>query len=297
MYIEQLINKHKSLWLYLPPSLGLILLVIIDNFFTTGDATKILQDMIDTLGKNLTLALLMGQMAFFLVLLIIWVKFAQEQSLTSFTTSRAKIDWRRVLFSFILWGAISASFILVDFFVNPDNYVLNFELNNFLILLIIAIVLVPLQTSFEEYLFRAHIMQGLGLATRQRLIPLIVSSVLFGLMHIANPEVAKLGLIVMVYYIGTGFFLGIITLMDEGLELALGFHAANNLVAALLVTSDWSVLQTHAILKSIAEPSAGLEIVLPIFVIFPLLLMLFSKIYKWKNWQQKLFGKINENFS
>jgi membrane protease YdiL (CAAX protease family) len=196
-----------------------------------------------------------------------------------------------------LWGAIYASFILVDFFVNPDNYVLNFELNNFLILLIIAIVLVPLQTSFEEYLFRAHIMQGLGLATRQRLIPLIVSSVLFGLMHIANPEVAKLGLIVMVYYIGTGFFLGIITLMDEGLELALGFHAANNLVAALLVTSDWSVLQTHAILKSIAEPSAGLEIVLPIFGIFPLLLMLFSKIYKWKNWQQKLFGKINENFS
>jgi hypothetical protein len=32
-----------------------------------------------------------------------------------------------------------------------------------------------------------------------------------------------------VYYIGTGLFLGI-TLMDEGMELALGFHAANNLV-------------------------------------------------------------------
>jgi hypothetical protein len=32
-----------------------------------------------------------------------------------------------------------------------------------------------------------------------------------------------------VYYIGTGLFLGILTLMDEGMELALGFHA-NNLV-------------------------------------------------------------------
>ena len=289
MYIEQLINKHKSLLLYLPPSLGLILLVLIDNLFASGDSTQILQVMVNTLGKNLTLAFLMGQMAFFLVLLLIWVKFVQEQSLTSFTTSRSKIDWRRVFFSFILWGVISASFILGDYFVNPNNYVLNFELNNFLILLIIAIVLLPLQTSFEEYLFRAHMMQGLGLATRQRLIPLIVSSVLFGLMHIANPEVAKLGLIVMIYYIGTGFFLGIITLMDEGLELALGFHAANNMVAALLVTSDWSVLQTHAILKSIAQPSAGLEIILPVFVVFPLLLLLFSKIFKWKNWNQKLF--------
>lgn len=292
MYIEQLINKHKSLLLYLPPTLGLLLLVLIDNIFTSGDTTKILQEMIDMLGKNWTLAFFMGQMAFFLVLLLIWVKFVQGQSITSFTTSRTKIDWRRVIFSFIIWGIISAGFILIDYFANPQDYVWNFELNNFLVLLVIAIVLVPLQTSFEEYLFRAHIMQGLGLATRKRLIPLVVSSILFGIMHIANPEVAKLGLIVMVYYIGTGFFLGIITLMDEGLELALGFHAANNLIAALLVTSDWSVLQTHAILKSIAEPSAGLEIILPVFVIFPLLLVLFSKVFKWKNWSQKLFGRI-----
>ena len=33
----------------------------------------------------------------------------------------------------------------------------------------------------------------------------------------------------MIYYIGTGFLFGIMTLMDEGTELALGFHAANNL--------------------------------------------------------------------
>jgi hypothetical protein len=42
--------------------------------------------------------------------------------------------------------------------------------------------------------------------------------------------------------------------MDEGMELALGFHAANNLVGALLVTSDWSAFQTHSIFKDISEP-------------------------------------------
>jgi hypothetical protein len=35
--------------------------------------------------------------------------------------------------------------------------------------------------------------------------------------------------------------------MDEGMELALGFHAANNLVSALLFTSDWSAFQTFYI--------------------------------------------------
>ena len=45
------------------------------------------------------------------------------------------------------------------------------------------------------------------------------------------------------------FSLGILTLMDDGLELALGFHAANNLITALLVTADWTAFQTDSILQ------------------------------------------------
>ena len=123
-------------------------------------------------------------------------------------------------------------------------------------------------------------MQGIGLATRKKIVPLLITSFMFGMMHIANPEVDKMGNIILVYYIGTGLFLGIITLMDEGLELALGFHAANNLVGALLITSDWSALQTDSIFKDTSSPSAGFDVLLPVFIIFPLLLFLFSKKYK-----------------
>jgi hypothetical protein len=49
--------------------------------------------------------------------------------------------------------------------------------------------------------------------------------------------------------------------MDEGMELALGFHAANNLVGALLINSDWSAFQTNSIFKDISEPSAGLDVI------------------------------------
>ena len=111
-------------------------------------------------------------------------------------------------------------------------------------------------------------------------------------MHIANPEVDKMGMIIMFYYIGTGLFLGILTLMDEGLELALGFHAANNLVGALLVTSDWSAFQTYSILKDVSVPSGNFQIFIPILIIFPILLYIFSKKYKWSNWNEKLFGNI-----
>ena len=96
----------------------------------------------------------------------------------------------------------------------------------------------------------------------------------------------------MLYYIGTGFFLGVITLMDEGLELALGFHAGNNIAAALLVTTDWTVFQTNAILKDISEPSAGWDILLPVLIMYPVFLGIMAWRYKWKNWGDKLFGKV-----
>ena len=154
-------------------------------------------------------------------LLFIAVNFLHKQSITNLTTSRSKIDWSRVAFAFILWGAISITMTMVDIYLSPDDYVFNFEINRFLILAVIAICLVPLQTSFEEYMFRGYLMQGIGNIFRNKWVPLIVTSVAFGLLHIANPEVDKLGNIIMIYYIGTGFFLGILTLMDEGMELSL----------------------------------------------------------------------------
>jgi membrane protease YdiL (CAAX protease family) len=162
----------------------------------------------------------------------------------------------------------------------------------FAILVVIGVVLIPIQTSSEEYIFRGYLMQGFANLAKNKWFPLLMTSVIFGGMHIFNPEVAKIGYIVLVYYIGTGLLLGIITLMDEGMELALGFHAANNLVGALLVTSDWSAFQTNSIFKDISEPSAGLDVIVPVVLIYPILLFIFSKKYNWTNWKEKLTGNI-----
>jgi hypothetical protein len=74
--------------------------------------------------------------------------------------------------------------------------------------------------------------------------------------------------------------------------LALGFHAANNLIGALLVTSDWSAFQTYSIFKDVSEPEAGLDIIFPVVVIYPLLLIIFGLKYNWSGWKEKLTGSI-----
>ena len=293
MYIEQ-IKKLKSppiLFFILPA--GFIFLMILNTIMSVGvDTNEVIKDTIETFGVNATFVMLIAPLSIALFIVLFWAKFIQGQSLTSLTTSRPKIDWKRVFFSFSIWAVITVTMIVASYYATPENFVWNFNSEKFFTFLVLALLLIPLQTSFEEYLFRGHLMQGLGLVTNSRLIPLLVTSILFGLMHIGNPEVGKVGYIIMVYYIGTGLFLGILTLMDEGLELALGFHAANNLVGALLLTADWTAFQTHSIFKDVSEPSAGFEIVLPVFVVFPLLLFLFAKVYKWNNWKARLTGSL-----
>ena len=293
MYIEQLNTKKFNALLYLPIPLGFLALIVV-NYFSTKDidTEKTLHDIIEKFGANTAFVLLVAPLSFACLLIFFWVKFIHQQSIRTLTTSRDKVDWKRIFFSFSLWSLITIGTTLVAYYFQPEDFVINFQLEPFLIFLVLAVILIPLQTSFEEYLFRGYIMQGLGVVTKSRLIPFVTTSVLFGLMHIANPEVEKMGYIILIYYIGTGFFLSILTLMDEGLELALGFHAANNLIGALLITSDWSAFQTHSVFKDVSEPTAGFDIILPIFVVFPILLFIFSKKYQWHSWKQKLAGKL-----
>jgi membrane protease YdiL (CAAX protease family) len=303
MFIEQGINSENKFWKYIVGSI----LIIIASFF--GQAPLLVALYYDTLVKgkpyptsnddimsffepNLTLFLILISFVFVMLGIFFVVRYLHNQTMLSITTARPKIDWKRVLFSFSIWAIFTILSTLAFYFTNPTDFVINFKPIPFAILVVIGTILIPIQTSTEEYIFRGYLMQGFGNLTKNKWFPLIMTSVIFGAMHISNPEVSKMGNIIMVYYIGTGLLLGIITLMDEGMELALGFHAANNLVSALLITSDWSAFQTHSIFKDISQPSAGLDVILPVVVIYPILLFIFSRKYNWTDWKEKLTGKI-----
>ena len=295
MYIEQGYTGKISLWKYWIIPSCFIILMIFNYILTTLSPISVedtMQQMIDKFGANQVLVILLAPLAISLFLVLGWTKLVHIQTITSLTTSRKTIDWKRIIFSFLVWGGITLLLTLIGIYISPEDYELNFRWIPFLILALIGIIFIPLQTSFEEYLFRAYMMQGIGIMAKNRWLPLIITSVLFGLMHLGNPEVEKLGYVILVYYVATGFFLGILTLMDEGLELALGFHAANNLIGALLLTADWTAFQTDSIYRDVSEPILGWDVFIPIVIIYPILLFIFSKKYNWSNWKEGLIGKI-----
>lgn len=292
MFIEQGIKEHNKFWKYIVGcslvigasfvgQMPMLLLLLFETRFN-GKSYPEEAELLHFFDPNLSLFLLLIPFLFGLLALFMVVRRLHEQSIISIISSRETIDWKRVGFSFGLWSVFTVLSTLWSLYFSPEDYVLNFQPVPFLILFGIATVMIPIQTSLEELLFRGYLMQGIANLFKSKLFSLLMTSLIFGMMHLFNPEVEKMGNIVMVYYIGTGLLLGIMTLLDEGTELALGFHAANNLVGALLVTSDWTAFQTYSIFKDVSNPEAGMDIIFPVFVIYPLLLIIFGLKYKWK---------------
>lgn len=244
------------------------------------------------IDKNLMLALVVAPFAFGLAALLFCVKYIHGRSINSVLTGRMRFDWSRVFVGFGIWIALTAAIEIAGYLSAPETYSMRPLSSSFFILLIVAFTMLPLQIAFEEVLFRGYLMQGLGRLTNTRWIPLILTSVCFGLLHMANPEVAEYGATkMMTYYIGVGLILGLIAIFDDGLELPLGMHAGTNIYAAAFVSYEAGALQTDALFHSSADIS---DSSIYSFLIFAgVAMFILWRIYGWED-LGKLWRPIQE---
>ena len=298
MYINQAYKGDNTWWRVLVTTLltaGIFVVNFIAYFFMTKEEMDEVYQSMTEIPNNMSLVLNLSPFIFLLGLLFFLVRLLHKRSILSLTTSRNEVDFKKILFSFGLIVLMTIAAFAVSYSMDNSAILWNFNPLKFAVLFIISLLLFPFQIGFEEYLFRGYLMQQIGIIAKNRWVPLLITSVMFGVFHSANPEVAKMGFGVMVFYIGTGFFLGIMTLMDESLELALGFHLGNNLMAALLITTDYSALKTDAVFKysGVENPVNILnEMIVSILIVYPIILFIFAKKYNWSNWTAKLTGKI-----
>jgi hypothetical protein len=299
MFIEQAYKGNNIWWRVLITAaitMGVFIMNLVMYLTLSKEDMANAYDLMKQIPNNLALVINLLPFAFLLGVLFLLVYFLHQRSILSLTTSRIKVDYNRILFSFSLITFISLVGFAISYGMDSSNIKWNFNPINFSILFILSIILLPFQIGFEEYLFRGFLMQQIGIIAKNRWFPLVITSVLFGLFHSANPEVAEMGFGVMIFYIGTGLLLGIMTLMDDGLEVSLGFHLGNNLIAATLITSDFSALQTDAVFKysGVQNPNDMLnEMIVSIVITYPIILFVLAKKYNWTNWKQKLTGKLD----
>ena len=249
------------------------------------------KEIVRILGNNRFLAWLVVPFLFVALFLVIHTKFVHKRTVLSIFSGRENFDWKRVLFSFSLLFLVLSLFLFIQY-LSSDSLIFQFDLQKFIPLFFIAIFLLPIQTSCEELLFRSYILQGIKMRTKKNSIAVLISGIMFGAIHIGNPEIAKIGYHIIVYYMLVGVFLALISLFDNGIELALGYHAANNVFAALMITNNWQAFQTDAVFMDNADPGMGLDTIFGILFILPLVFFIFYKKYKWHSlkemWQDKL---------
>jgi uncharacterized protein len=189
------------------------------------------------------LILLVGiSYAFSFLLFYICIRFIHKRSLLSVITIKSRVNWGKIVKGALLWAVILGIFTVPSLILYPGDYEFTFNPNSFFLLLVLSLIAFPIQSSFEEIFFRGYLMQGIGLLFKKPIIPLIITSVIFGLLHFFNgTSISSSGFIVF-YTIILGLMLGIIVLGENGIETAMGVHIANNLYVALLFNSKDSGL-------------------------------------------------------
>lgn len=261
-------------------------------FFTQNESNELLvsnDQLIQNVGLNMYFVSLLFPFFIGVLALYVGVKYIHKRSFLSILTIRDKFDLKRFFFSFSVWGIVSVLSLVVLKVLGADIQ-FKFDPLKFLVLVLISLTFLPIQTFFEEAFFRGYLFQGISVLLKKGLFVVLFTGVLFGMLHGANPEVEKIGSFLLIYYIVSGIFLGLITLMDDGLELSLGYHAVNNIFAAIILTNEWQAFHTNALFIDKTPPSFGIENIVTLIVFQPLLIFLFAKKYKWKNWKEKLFN-------
>jgi hypothetical protein len=200
------------------------------------------------LDPNLGLILMLFPFMAGLLAFALMIRPLNGRTLPLTINGNRKFRWDRFFISGLVWLILSAIYLILYLKLDPSNFTLSNTTGALIFLVIISVIFVPFQAAFEEVLFRGYLLQGFTVLAGNKWIPLLMTSLLFGLMHAFNPEVDEFGFRTMMpQYFIFGLVFGIVTIMDDGIEAAIGAHSANNIFLCIMVTHDSSALQTQAV--------------------------------------------------
>ncbi|MEE1131603.1 MAG: CPBP family intramembrane glutamic endopeptidase [Caryophanon sp.] len=154
-------------------------------------------------------------------------------------TSRNRFDFKKIGWAFGVFFIMLAAIQFVDYALHKDAYTLNIDgVGTFILFAILVVLLVPIQTTLEEFIYRGLGVQLVAKFTQQPFIIALVIGGIFGALHFGNPEMNMGALWIGLDYVFAGFFLTYMSVKFNATEYAIGAHAANNIFLYIFMTSD-----------------------------------------------------------
>ncbi len=234
--------------------IGLVWVIgaILTGGFSSLSSVGSLMDRVTDVSDPLNLVLLLGGIAIMLPLVPLAMLCAGLRPVGLRHSVAFRIRWR-----WMLWCAIPA--LVITAVTNGLSFIpglseplppVPVDAGAFAVSAVLIIVLAPLQSAAEEYVFRGFIMQTIGSWVRSPWPGILISTVIFTAGHTQYEIWGMLSVGVM----GLGF--AIVVWRTGGLEAGIAFHVVNNVVALLLLSSG--VLGTTTMSSEGSGPLAPL---------------------------------------
>ena len=270
---------------------GIIVAVLFIAFLIMQNGISAVSLNIQSIQSNslFLVALALIGFAFSYFFFYLCTRFIHRRQFISLITTKSRINWGKILKGAALWFSILGVLTIISFLINPGSYELTFNPSTFGMLLILSLITFPIQASFEEVFFRGYLMQGFGLLSKKPVIPLLVTSLLFGLGHIMNGTGMTLSIFPLIETIIIGIALGAITLGEGSIETAIGIHVMNNLYAVLIVSTPGGIFGNLSSIMTNSSSPYGDILVTTTAAVIAILVIFWNKkdklvdIFKWKD--------------
>ena len=226
------------------------------------------------------------------ILFYICVKFIHKKSLMSLINASKEKDisgrsiswikrirWDRIIKGGLIWLIFLSITQIIQYAYNPNSFSINFNIANIALMILLFIIAIPIQITFEELFFRGYLNQAISLKIKSPIVIILISSLIFSMGHIVN---GGNNVIFMIQNVSITFMIGIIlsgfTLVDNGIELAIGAHLTNNFFALLINSAEGSLGGFNTIIQTVeSDPIVELLFSIITLLIFTIILFLYKK--------------------
>ncbi|WP_155008758.1 CPBP family intramembrane glutamic endopeptidase [Priestia megaterium] len=240
-------------------------------------------------GVNATIDFLLSHIVHLFWLFGLWIgiRFIHKRRMKSLITANKQINWKRILWSFGLFSALLIITQLIDVAFNHKDYGWNHvSFREYVPLVLITFLLVPIQTTTEELFFRGLLLQWVSKKVKNSVVLSLIVGLMFSIGHFANPEMNQSFLLVGLDYIVAGFALTFIAVKTKSLEITIGAHAANNMFIALFLVNDDSSFGAIPSLFKAINDAPGLSLTWSIVTFVAFYFLCVRKIKKDKETNQ-----------
>lgn len=237
----------KNSWLRYLAGIFLILLIfVLSNVFIIGFAQEMGWF---TPGTGTLTEFVLSLLTFLPLLLGVFLVngWLHRRSVGSLIGPAGRLNLRRIALGVLIWGGMFLLFTTIEA-VLYGNYTFNPAYFANWPFLLASLLLVPVQTSAEEFLYRGYLLQASGRLTQNPLVLSVINGVLFTLPHLSNPEAGEYGWYAILNWFAFGAGYTLITLRSGSLDYALGGHAINNILSTTIVGYEGGALSAPTLL-------------------------------------------------